>query len=91
MNMGPTGTCQMYGRSKDQTLGGIFAKPANAGPSAWLIYLRVDSVDGKVDLVKNLGGQVVNDPMDVPGGDRVLQCVDPQGAAFALHSTASAA
>ena len=89
--MGQTGTYQMYGRSKDQTLGGIFARPADAGPSAWLIYLRVDSVDGQVDLVKNLGGQVVNGAMEVPGGDRVLQCVDPQGAAFALHSTASAA
>jgi predicted enzyme related to lactoylglutathione lyase len=23
--------------------------------------------------------------MDVPGGDRIAQCMDPQGAVFALH------
>ena len=27
----------------------------------------------------------MNGPMEVPGGDRVAQCADPQGAAFALH------
>jgi predicted enzyme related to lactoylglutathione lyase len=24
-------------------------------------------------------------PMEIPGGDRIAQCLDPQGAAFALH------
>ena len=91
-DMGPMGTYQMFGRSKDASLGGIFQKPADApGPSAWLSYVRVDSVDDRIDLVKRLGGQVVTGPMDVPGGDRVLQCVDPQGAVFALHSAAAAA
>jgi predicted enzyme related to lactoylglutathione lyase len=27
--------------------------------------------------------------MDVPGGDRVVMCVDPQGAAFNLHRPAA--
>ncbi len=31
------------------------------------------------------GGQVLNGPMEIPGGDRIAQCLDPQGAAFALH------
>jgi len=26
--------------------------------------------------------------MEVPGGDLVAQCMDPQGAAFAVHATA---
>ena len=34
------------------------------------------------------GGKVVNGPMEVPGGDRIAQIVDPQGAAFAVHSKA---
>ena len=29
--------------------------------------------------------QVMNGPMDVPGGGRIAQLMDPQGAAFALH------
>jgi len=27
----------------------------------------------------------MNGPMDVPGGGRIAQPTDPQGAAFALH------
>jgi predicted enzyme related to lactoylglutathione lyase len=29
--------------------------------------------------------------MDVPGGDRIAQCLDPQGAAFAVHSKGTSA
>ena len=44
--------------------------------------------EASVDRVKQLGGQVLNGPMEVPGGDRIAQCMDPQGAVFALHSSA---
>jgi predicted enzyme related to lactoylglutathione lyase len=36
--------------------------------------------------VKASGGKVLNGPMDVPGGDRIAPCLDPQGGAFAVHS-----
>jgi len=29
---------------------------------------------------------VLNGPMEVPGGDRVVTAADPQGAAFGLHA-----
>lgn len=51
-----------------------------------LYYVTVPDVHAKIDQVKQLGGQVLNGPMDVPGGDIVAQCMDPQGAAFAMHS-----
>ncbi len=91
MDMGGGQMYQMYGRGAD-SLGGMFNKPAEMpGPPAWLLYISVPSVDDAVDQVKELGGRVLNGPMEVPGGsgDRVAQCVDPQGAAFALHSAAS--
>jgi predicted enzyme related to lactoylglutathione lyase len=28
---------------------------------------------------------MLNGPMEVPGGDTVVNCMDPQGALFALH------
>jgi predicted enzyme related to lactoylglutathione lyase len=34
--------------------------------------------------VKRGGGQVVNGPMEVPGGAWIIQGVDPQRAMFAL-------
>jgi hypothetical protein len=54
-------------------------------PSHWMLYIRVVDINKSVDVVKANGGQVLNGPADVPGGDRVVQCMDPQGAVFALH------
>ena len=35
------------------------------------------------------GGKILNGPMDVPGDDRVVNAMDPQGAAFGLHQKKS--
>ncbi len=89
MDMGEAGTYQMYGQ-KGQTYGGIYNKTADQpGPPAWLFYATVPSADQAVEKVKAKGGQVLNGPMEVPGGDWVAQCLDPQGAAFAVHATAA--
>ena len=89
MDMGPGGTYQMFGRLAGESIGGMFNKPADqpGPPASWLLYIRVDDVRAKIEQVNQLGGQVLNGPQEVPGGDLVAQCVDPQGAAFALHST----
>jgi predicted enzyme related to lactoylglutathione lyase len=42
-------------------------------------------VQRAVAAVRAGGGHVLNGPMEVPGGDRIAQCLDPQGAAFAVH------
>jgi uncharacterized protein len=34
--------------------------------------------------VKDKGGKVLNGPHQVPGGSWIVQCLDPQGAMFAL-------
>ncbi len=89
MDMGEIGTYQMFTTGGgDIPLGGMFNKPKETpGPPFWLYYVRVDDVHKSVEKVKELGGQVLNGPMEVPGGDHIAQCMDPQGAAFALHST----
>ncbi|WP_164014145.1 VOC family protein [Pyxidicoccus trucidator] len=53
----------------------------------WLFYLTVADLEASVEKVRALGGRVLNGPMQVPGGDRVAQCEDAQGAAFALHQS----
>ena len=89
LDMGPMGIYLMFGRNGQQ-LGGMFSKPAEMTmPSNWLQYIRVDSVDRVAGVVKSSGGTVMNGPMDVPGGDRIAQCLDPQGAPFAIHSTSA--
>jgi predicted enzyme related to lactoylglutathione lyase len=50
----------------------------------WLFYTQVDAIDAAAERVKAHGGQILNGPLEVPGGDWVAQCLDPQGAMFAL-------
>ena len=90
MDMGPDGVYQMYGRN-GTTLGGIYKKPAHApGPPAWIHYARVADVNAAVETVRQQGGQVINGPMEVPGGDLIANVLDPQGGLFAVHEKKSA-
>jgi predicted enzyme related to lactoylglutathione lyase len=89
MDMGATGTYQMFGRAGEM-LGGVYNKPREMmGPPNWLNYALVPDVDSAVKVVQRLGGRIINGPMDVPGGGRIAQCIDLQGVAFALHSIAA--
>ncbi len=54
-------------------------------PPSWLMYVKVLDLDASLAAVTSGGGQVLMGPMEIPGGDRIAQCLDPQGAAFALH------
>ncbi len=88
MDMGEDGIYQMYGRG-GPPLGGMYTVSENMpAPPGWLHYIMVDDVRRKAERVKELGGQVLNGPMEVPGGDLIAQCLDPQGALFAIHSVA---
>ncbi len=87
MDMGDAGIYLMYGNGA-HPLGGMYNKDPNVPAPMWLLYVHVSSVDDMVDKVTAAGGQVTMGPMEVPGGDRIAQCIDPQGAAFAIHSKA---
>jgi len=90
MDMGDGAMYLMYGRNGGPMLGGMWTwnKPEHPMPPNWLIYFKVDDADRTAQRIKQLGGQILNGPMDVPGGDRVAQAMDPQGAAFGIHSGA---
>ncbi len=80
--MGEAGSYLIFGRG-GVPMGGMFAVP---GPPAWLYYVRTGDLDAAVERVRAHHGQVAHGPMEVPGGDRIAQCFDPQGAPFALHA-----
>lgn len=88
MDMGPAGTYQIYRRGGGKTdVGAFYKRPADMpGTAAWLMYAYVQDADRAAGVVTQLGGRVLSGPMDVPGGGRIATCVDPQGAAFAVHS-----
>jgi predicted enzyme related to lactoylglutathione lyase len=87
MDMGKMGKYQMFNRPHGM-IGGMMNKPPEMAkvPPNWVIYFRVADVDSAAERIKANGGQIVNGPMEVPGGDRVVIATDPQGAAFGLHA-----
>ena len=91
LDMGPSGKYQMFNRPHGM-IGGMMNKPPEMAdvPPNWQIYFRVADLDAAVERIKANGGQILNGPMEVPGGDRVVNAMDPQGAAFALHEKKSA-
>lgn len=85
MDMGEMGEYRMYGNG-GATLGGMMVKPPMMPTSAWLYDVSVSDLETAIEAAKTGGAQVLMGPHDVPGGDRMVQLMDPQGAAFALHS-----
>ena len=86
-DMGQMGKYFMFGQ-RGQTYGGIFNRVPEMPPPSWLSYICVDDVDSAASVITQAGGKVILGPMEVPGGDRIVQGVDPQGAWFALHTVA---
>jgi predicted enzyme related to lactoylglutathione lyase len=92
MDMGPSGPYLMFKRSGGtQPLGAVYPKPPEIPVPNWLPYIKIPNVDRVVDLVRMNRGAIRNGPMDVPGGDRIAQLRDPQGASIAVHAVAPAA
>lgn len=85
-DIGPMGSYQEFGADGIE-LGGMFNKPDEMpGLPLWVYYIFVSSLQKALDGCSGNGGKVLSDPMEVPGGDWVAQCMDPQGGVFALHS-----
>lgn len=77
--------------SKD-AIGGMYTKPPEpARPSAWLPYIKVTNVKAATATAKSLGATIFHGPAQVPGGGWITMGADPQGAAFAVHSTLAVA
>jgi hypothetical protein len=67
-------------------LGGMMTVPKGAPmPPMWLYYVETSNLDAAIARATKKGATVMNGPMEVPGGGRIAQLMDPQKAAFALH------
>src|SRR5436190_8944026 len=91
MDMGDMGKYQMFNRGP-RMIGGMMNKPKEMAqaPPHWAIYFRVPDINAAAERIKANGGQILNGPMEVPGGDQILNAMDPQGAAFSLHAKKTA-
>ncbi|MGV8936133.1 MAG: VOC family protein [Allorhizobium sp.] len=86
VDMGTLGTYQTF--TKDGVgpggIGGMMTRMPDMPRAFWGYYTNVEAIDAAGERVKAAGGEVVDGPMEVPGGSWTLQCRDPQGAHFAL-------
>lgn len=90
MDMGPAGKYQLFRTSDDQA-GGMMAKMPEEPMAYWGFYFNVEEIDAGIARVRERGGQVLNGPIQVPGGTWIANCLDPQGALFSLASGRKAA
>ncbi len=83
-------TCFLAGKN---TVGGMMKMPAGAEemPPNWTIYFHVDNVDQSAAKAKDLGGQVVVPPVDIPSVGRFAIVIDPQGINFGIITYAEQA
>jgi len=85
IDMGPMGTYQLFGLG-GEPMGGMMTKCEQIPQPGWNYYFNVDGAGAAAERVKKKGGQILNGPLEVPGGSWVVQGRDPQGATFALVS-----
>lgn len=82
MDMGPMGKYEFL--RHDFMLGAMMPKRPQLPVSTWTYYFRVADIDVAVEVIKANGGQIVQGPDEIPGGEFSLNAIDPQRAAFAL-------
>lgn len=83
IDMGPMGTYQLFAAG-GPAIGAMMTKPAALPVPFWGYYFNVPSIDAGTAKIRAGGGKILNGPMEVPGGQWIVQAMDPQGAAFNL-------
>ena len=71
---------------------GLIERPLPPGSTHrpdWLPFVSTPSVDTAVTIASNNGGRVLYAPRDIPGFGQEAVLADPQGAVFAVLSSAS--
>ena len=78
-----TGGYRMF-QQGDSSVGGVMALQDPQQPPAWSTYISVADADATAQAVKDNGGSVIVEPMDVMDIGRMAFFADPTGAAFGV-------
>lgn len=90
LDMGDFGKYQFIDH-QGEMIGAVMQKAPHVPQAAWGFYFRVADIDDAAAAARSHGGQIFHGPVEVPGGDWVINGMDPQGAAFALVGAKSGA
>ena len=84
-DMGAMGVYQLFKTGGEFAVGGIMTKPEQmSAPPHWAYYINVPAIRDAAKRVTDNGGRILMGPHQVPGDLWIVQCMDPQGAAFNL-------
>ena len=85
-NAAPEGSPEPYhiARIRGLDVAAIGGLPSAGALPTWNTYTAVKSVDDAVTRVRQAGGTVVSQPMDVPGAGRMAVLADTEGAVFSV-------
>ena len=86
IDMGPMGVYQLF-NAGEAPIGGMMTNTTPPRPF-WNFYFNVADINAAKARVEAAGGKVLLGPMQVPGGQFVLQAMDPEGAVFGLVAPA---
>lgn len=68
----------------DASVAGLMPKMDPGQPTQWLVYLATDDAQASAAAVRQAGGQVFVEPIQVGDLGRMAVCADPQGGVFGL-------
>ncbi len=73
-------------KNGETSIGGAMQRTPEMGevPSHWITYFSVTDCDAAADKAAELGGRIINPPMDIPNVGRFALMADPVGAMFAV-------
>ncbi len=85
MDMGPMGKYEFLQASGGRfSLGAVMPKMPEMPVGGWTFYFRVPDIDAAAATINSSGGNVLQPPNEIPGGEYSLTASDPQGAVFGL-------
>lgn len=85
IDMGDMGVYQLIASGGAQ-IGAMMKRPPDVPYSSWGFYFAVSGIDAARDRIVASGGEIIMEPVEVPGDAWALYAKDPQGAYFGLVS-----
>lgn len=83
MDMGTIGKYQFLYQGNSM-IAGVMPKVPEMPMGIWSYYFRVPRIDEAIATIKGEGGSIVQEPIEIPGGEFAMSGLDPQGATFSL-------
>lgn len=83
MPMGELGKYEFL-HNASGNFGAVMPSSVPGSTPGWLYYVHVADIDRSAERIRSGGGAIVQEPIEIPGGDYSLVAADPQGARFGL-------